>query len=350
MTSPATVDLIRRLPKAELHLHIEGTLEPEMLVALAARNGIEPPSDDVAAVRQAYVFGNLQAFLDIYYAGCAVLVTGQDFYDLTRAYLERAGDQGVVHAEIFFDPQTHTGRGIPLAPVVDGITGALEDAEADLGVTSRLIPCFLRHLGGEAAMRTLEELLPHRRHLRAVGLDSSERGFPPSGFEAVFARAADEGLAAVAHAGEEGPAGYIWEAIDLLGASRIDHGVRCEDDPALVERLVADRIPLTMCPLSNVKLGVVPDLAHHNLARLLRRGVQVTVNSDDPAYFGGYVADNLDAIVGPLALDGDEILQLCRNSIVASFLDESDQRRHLEAIDRIGAGGSDAQVRGRNGR
>jgi len=339
VTGRASADLIRRLPKAELHLHIEGTLEPEMLVALAARNGVELAYPDVAAVRRAYVFGSLQSFLDIYYAGCAVLVTEEDFSELTRAYLQRARAQGVVHAEIFFDPQTHTGRGVPLGTVIDGITGALAQGEAELGITSRLIPCFLRHLGGEAAGDTLAELLPFRRHLHAVGLDSSERGYPPSGFESVFERAAAEGLAAVAHAGEEGPAEYIWEAIDLLGVGRIDHGVRCEDDPALVDRLVAEGIPLTMCPLSNVVLGVVPDLEHHNLARLLRRGVTVTVNSDDPAYFGGYVADNLDAVASALALERHEVLRLCRNSIVASFLDEDDKARHLDAIDRIGTAG-----------
>ena len=280
MTSPdrrppvnsATSRAIRRLPKAELHLHIEGTLEPEMLFCLATRNGVSLPFADVAAVRQAYVFSDLQSFLDVYYAGCAVLVAERDFYELTSAYLERAHAQGVVHAEIFFDPQTHIDRGIPLEAVVGGIAGALADGEKDLGITSRLIMCFLRHLGGDAAMAMLERALPYREHLTAVGLDSSERGFPPSGFRAVFDRAAGEGLWAVAHAGEEGPAEYIWEAIDLLGARRIDHGVRCEEDPRLVDRLVADQIPLTMCPLSNVKLGVVPSLEQHNLARLLRRG------------------------------------------------------------------------------
>jgi adenosine deaminase len=332
-----TSEHIRRLPKAELHLHVEGTLEPEMLFSLAARNRVTLPHRDVAAVRRAYVFGDLQSFLDIYYAGCAVLVAERDFYELTAAYLERAHVQGVVHAEIFFDPQTHTDRGIPLGTVIDGISRALADGEARLGITSRLILCFLRHLGPDAAMQTLEQSLPYLGHLTAVGLDSTELGYPPSGFEAVFRRASQEGLCAVAHAGEEGPPAYIWEAIDLLGVRRVDHGVRCEEDPRLVDRIVADGIPLTMCPLSNVKLGVFPSLERHNLARLLRRGVRVTVNSDDPAYFGGYAADNMDAVVGPLGLERHEIVQLARNSIEASFLGDDDKRRHLGEIDRTAA-------------
>jgi adenosine deaminase len=332
MPGPEIAALARRLPKAELHLHIEGTLEPELLFDLAARNGVTLPYADVDAVRRAYVFGDLQSFLDIYYAGCAVLVTERDFYELTAAYLERAWDQGVVHAEIFFDPQTHTDRGIGFGAVIDGISRALADGATRLGITSRLILCFLRHLGGDAAMATLEEALPYRDHLAAVGLDSSERGFPPSLFEAAFARAATEGLAAVAHAGEEGPAEYIWEALDLLGVRRIDHGVRCEEDPRLVERLVAEQTPLTVCPLSNVRLGVFPSLEQHNLARLLRRGLRVTVNSDDPAYFGGYVSDNLEAVAGALALEPVEIVQLARNSILASFLDDAAKHRHLEEI------------------
>jgi adenine deaminase len=334
---PATGETIRRLPKAELHLHIEGTLEPEMLFSLAARNGVTLPYADVAAVRQAYVFRDLQSFLDIYYAGCAVLHSERDFYELTTAYLERARAQGVVHAEIFFDPQTHTDRGIPLGAVIGGVTRALAEGELRLGITSRLIMCFLRHLGGEAAMEALVQALPYREHLAGVGLDSSELGFPPSGFRAVFDRAAGEGLWAVAHAGEEGPAEYIWEAIDLLGVRRVDHGVRCEEDPRLVDRLVADQIPLTVCPLSNVRLGVFPSLEHHNLARLFRQGVMVTVNSDDPAYFGGYAADNLEAVVEPLGLGPDEIVQLARNSIMASVLDDEEKRRHLHAIDLVGA-------------
>lgn len=330
-----TAALIRRLPKAELHLHIEGTLEPEMLVALAARNGVTLPYADVQDVRRAYVFDDLQSFLDIYYAGCAVLVTERDFYELTAAYLYRARSQGVVHAEIFFDPQTHTDRGIPLGTVIDGVTRALSEGETRHGITSRLILCFLRHLGGEAASEAFESALPFRDHLAAVGLDSSERGFPPSGFRTAFSRAAAVGLEAVAHAGEEGPAEYIWEAIDLLGVRRVDHGVRCEEDPELVARLVAEQIPLTVCPLSNVKLGVFPSLDQHNLARLLRRGVRVTVNSDDPAYFGGYVSDNLEAAAGALRLERAEVVQLVRNSILASFLDDQAKQRHLTEIARL---------------
>jgi adenosine deaminase len=337
MDPPAIAALARRLPKAELHLHIEGTLEPDMLLALAARNGVTLPYRDLEAVRRAYVFGDLQSFLDIYYAGCAVLVTERDFYELTMAYLGRARADSVVHTEIFFDPQTHTDRGVALGTVIDGITNALADGEREFGITSRLILCFLRHLGGDAATAALDLALPYQDRLSAVGLDSSERGFPPALFESVFARAASAGLAAVAHAGEEGPAAYIWEALDLLGATRIDHGVRCEDDPRLVERLVAEQVPLTVCPLSNVKLGVFSSLAQHNLARLLRQGVRVTVNSDDPAYFGGYVADNLAAAAIALDLAPGEIVQLARNSILASFLDDAAKQRHLDGIAALAA-------------
>ena len=269
---------VRGLPKAELHLHIEGTLEPEMMFALATRNGVSLPYPDVAAVRRAYVFDDLQSFLDVYYAGCAVLVTEQDFYDLTIAYLSRVAAEGVSHVEIFFDPQTHTDRGVPFATVVNGISRALEDGHRQWRVSWRLILCFLRHLSAEEAMATLDQALPFRHLIAAVGLDSSELGHPPSAFEAVFRRARQEGLPAVAHAGEEGPPGYIWEALEVLHARRIDHGVRCWEDQVLVERLVADQVPLTVCPLSNVKLGVFPDMAHHNLAVLLRRGLRVTVN------------------------------------------------------------------------
>jgi adenosine deaminase len=332
---PSTTDYVRRLPKAELHLHIEGTLEPDLMFALAARNKVTLPYPDAAAVRRAYVFDDLQSFLDIYYAGCAVLVTEDDFYELTSAYLARAGAQGIVHAEIFFDPQTHTDRGIPLGTVISGIGRALSDGAARFGITSRLILCFLRHLGGDAAKEALDAALPYRHHLAAVGLDSSELGYPPSGFRDVFERARAAGLRTVAHAGEEGPAAYIWEALDLLGVDRIDHGVRCEEDRQLVDRLVADQIPLTVCPLSNVKLGVFPSLADHNLARLLRRGVLVTVNSDDPAYFGGYLADNMEAVIGPLELQHHELTRLARNSVAASFLDEHEKQPFLAEIDRL---------------
>jgi len=326
---------VRGLPKAELHLHIEGTLEPEMMFALAQRNGVRLPYADVESVRKAYVFDSLQSFLDVYYAGCAVLVTEEDFYELTIAYLERAASEGVVHAEIFFDPQTHTDRGVPFGTVVTGICRGLDRGRQRWGISWRLILCFLRHLSAEAAMATLDQAAPFRHLIAAVGLDSSELGHPPSAFAGVFERARLDGLPAVAHAGEEGPPRYIWEALDQLRALRIDHGVRCWEDQELVDRLVADRVPLTVCPLSNVRLGVFPDLEAHNLAVLLRRGLRVTVNSDDPAYFGGYVADNMVAVVEALGLSRDEIVQLARNSFLASFLDEPDVGRHLAAIDRF---------------
>jgi adenine deaminase len=332
---PAVRDrFVRGLPKAELHLHIEGTLEPEMMFALAHRNGVDLPYADVEAVRKAYVFDSLQSFLDLYYAGCAVLVTEQDFYQLTLAYLERAASQGVVHAEVFFDPQTHTDRGVPFGTVVTGICRGLDEGRLRWGISWRLILCFLRHLSEEAALATLDQAVPFRHLIAAVGLDSSELGHPPSDFTGVFERARLDGLPAVAHAGEEGPPAYIWEALDLLQARRIDHGVRCWEDQALVDRLVDDQVPLTVCPLSNVRLGVFPDLEQHNLAVLLRRGLRVTVNSDDPAYFGGYVADNMAATAEALDLGHDEIVQLARNSFLASFLAEPALRRHLAAIDR----------------
>jgi adenine deaminase len=311
-----------------------------MLFALAARNRIGLPYADVDAVRRAYVFEDLQSFLDIYYAGCAVLLTRQDFFDLTLAYLERAAAQGVRHAEIFFDPQTHTDRGVPFGTVVDGISAGLEEGQRRWGISWRLILCFLRHLSADAAMATLEEALPHRDTIAGVGLDSSELGHPPSEFAEVFRRARGEGFAAVAHAGEEGPPAYIWEALDQLQVVRIDHGVRCMEDPTLVDRLVADQVPLTVCPLSNVKLRVVPDLAHHNLATMLRRGLRVTVNSDDPAYFGGYVADNLTAVAVALELDRPEVHRLARNSFLSSWLDPADLDRQLTALDHYVEGGT----------
>jgi adenosine deaminase len=329
------LDVGRALPKAELHLHIEGTLEPELMFRLAQRNGVELPYPDVEAVRAAYVFDDLQSFLDIYYAGCRALVTEQDFYDLTAGYLDRAAGQGVRHAEIFFDPQTHTDRGIAFATVIDGITRALADGERDHGITSRVILCFLRDLSAASAMRTLDDAAPHRDRITAVGLDSAEVGNPPSKFQAVFDRARAEGYRTVAHAGEEGPPAYMWEALDLLHVRRIDHGVRCTEDEALVGRLVAEQIPLTVCPLSNVKLRVFDTLADHNLAMLLRRGLLVTVSSDDPAYFGGYVADNLRESAATLGLTDDEVLQLARNSFLASFLDDAARARHLADIDAI---------------
>lgn len=331
-------ELLVELPKAELHLHIEGTLEPDLAFAMARRNHVELPHEDESALRRAYVFEDLQSFLDVYYAVCSVLVTERDFYDLTWAYLERAASQGVRHAEIFFDPQTHTDRGVALATVVEGITRALEDARRDLRITSRLIMCFLRHLTAESAMATLESALPHRDAIVAVGLDSGERGNPPERFRAVFDRARAEGFLAVAHAGEEGPAEYIWQALDLLHARRIDHGVRCTEDDRLVDRLKAERTPLTVCPLSNVRLRVFSDLRSHNFRQLLERGLLVTINSDDPAYFGGYVADNYIGTAEALALGTDQMLQVARNSFTASFLSEEERQPHLDAIDAFAGG------------
>ncbi len=329
--------LLAELPKAELHVHIEGTLEPELMFELARRNSIALPYPDVEAVRDAYVFDDLQSFLDVYYAGCAVLLDERDFYDLTWAYLQRAARQGVRHAEVFFDPQTHTERGVELAVVVNGISAALALGERELGVTSRLILCFLRHLDAQSAVATLQAALPYRDAITAVGLDSSEAGNPPEKFRDVFERARAEGFLAVAHAGEEGPPEYIWQALDVLGARRIDHGVRCLEDDRLVQRLVAEQIPLTVCPLSNVKLRVFPDLEHHNVRRLLERGLNVSINSDDPAYFGGYIADNYAATARALQLTDDDVLQVARNSFVASFLDDDARQRHLDEIDAFAA-------------
>jgi adenine deaminase len=323
------------LPKAELHLHIEGTLEPDLMLDLARRNGVRLPYASAEEVRRAYVFSDLQSFLDIYYAACSVLLKEQDFYDLAWAYLTRAAMQGVRHAEIFFDPQTHTDRGVPFETVVTGIHRALQDGRAQLNISSGLILCFLRHLSPQAAMHTLAEAQPFQQWILAIGLDSSEMGHPPSKFQAVYDRAREAGLLAVAHAGEEGPASYIWEALDLLKARRIDHGVRCLEDERLVDRLVEEQIPLTVCPLSNVKLRVFRDLRAHNLKQLLDRELLVTVNSDDPAYFGGYVGDNLAAAAAALALSQAELVTLARNSFVASFLPQAEKRRHLDQIDRF---------------
>jgi adenine deaminase len=328
-----------RLPKAELHLHIEGTLEPELMFELARRNGVRLPYASVEDVRRAYVFSDLQSFLDVYYAGCQVLLKEQDFYDLTWAYLRRAAAQGVRHVEVFFDPQTHTDRGVPFRWVASGIHGALRDGRAHFDITSGLILCFLRHLTAEAAMRTLSDALtfPHRKWILGVGLDSAEMGNPPAKFRAVYDRAREAGLQAVAHAGEEGPPAYVWEALDVLKARRIDHGVRCVEDARLVGRLVEEQIPLTVCPLSNVRLRVFPNLRSHNLKQLLDRGLLVTVNSDDPAYFGGYVGDNLLAVATALDLSRDDVVRLARNSFVASFLPQEQKRAHLQEIARFAA-------------
>jgi adenosine deaminase len=333
MTDTNRDAFIRHVPKAELHVHIEGTLEPELAFELAARNKVRLPYADVDALRRAYVFDDLQSFLDIYYANCAVLRTEQDFYDLTMAYLSRAVGQGVRHAEIFFDPQTHTQRGVSFETCCTGIRGALDDGVATLGVSSGLILCFLRDLSEEAALETLEQARPFVHDLTAVGLDSAEVGNPPSKFARAFRQAREMGLPGVAHAGEEGPPEYIWEALDILEVQRIDHGVRCLEDDRLVERLGAEQIPLTVCPLSNVKLQVFPSIRQHDVQALLQRGLLVTINSDDPAYFGGYAADNLSAVADAFDLPPETVLELARNSFRAAFLEESVKDAYLAEVD-----------------
>ncbi len=337
------IDLAARLPKAELHLHLEGTLEPEMLLRLAERNGVAIPYSSAQEARRAYDFGNLQDFLDLYYAGASVLLTREDFAELTAAYLRRAAADGVVHVEPFFDPQTHTSRGVAFETALGGIVDALRAGERELGISWRLIMCFLRDLPADDAMATLEEALPHREVITAVGLDSAEVGHPPEKFAAVFERALAEGFLAVAHAGEEGTADDVRRTLDVLGVSRIDHGVRALDDPALVARLVAERVPLTVCPLSNVRLRVVDTAARHNLRRMLEAGIVATVNSDDPAYFGGYLLDNFAAVIEALDLTEEHVVALARNSIEASFLAEEARAAHLAAIDELA--GSRAPVR-----
>ena len=324
---------IRSLPKVELHLHIEGSLEPELMFALAERNRVELPWKTIEEVRKAYDFSDLQSFLDLYYAGAAVLQTEQDFYDLTWAYLESARGDKVRHTEIFFDPQTHTDRGVAFDTVIAGITRALDDGREQLGISSELILCFLRHLSAEAAMATLEQALPWQHRIIAVGLDSSEQGHPPEKFQAVFDRARELGFLTVAHAGEEGPPDYITQALDLLKVSRIDHGVRCLEDPLLVRRLQKEQIPLTVCPLSNIKLCVFDKLENHNLKKLLDAGLCVTINSDDPAYFGGYIGENFEATVEALRLDLDEIERLARNAVKATFLDDEKKQDLMIELD-----------------
>jgi adenosine deaminase len=327
--------LISRLPKCELHIHIEGSLEPELMFALARRNGIRLPYPSVEAVRQAYRFRNLQDFLNIYYQGMSVLITEQDFYDLAWAYLERARADNVRHVEMFFDPQGHTSRGIPFATVVDGLTRAIGDAREKLGVRASLIMCFLRHLDEADAQRTLDSALAFRDRIVGVGLDSSERGNPPGKFKHVFGRAREAGFFLTAHAGEEGPPRYVWEALDILGVARIDHGVRSMEDEPLVGRLARERIPLTVCPLSNVRLRVVDDLAHHPLRRMMDKGLMVTVNSDDPAYFGGYVKQNYLASSQALALGRDEIAAIVRNGVEASLMTPPEKAALLAEVDRV---------------
>ena len=328
---------VAALPKAELHLHIEGTFEPELMFAIAGRNGVRLPYASVEEVRSAYAFSNLQDFLDIYYAGAGVLIEARDFYDLTWAYLVRAHAQNVRHVEIFFDPQTHTARGVPFDTVIDGIGRALDDARDRLGLTSRLIMCFLRHLDEAAAFEALDAALAHRGRIAAVGLDSSERGHPPSKFREVFRRAREAGFLAVAHAGEEGPPEYIREALDVLEVVRIDHGNAALQDPELVAELVRLRVPLTVCPLSNLKLRVVEDMASHPLKRMLELGLCATVNSDDPAYFGGYVNENYVVAAEALDLTRDDLVRLARNSFEASFLDAPDRAALLAELDAASA-------------
>ena len=336
MTASADLDAyIAGLPKAELHLHIEGALEPELMFELAKRNGVAIPFDSVEAVRAAYDFSNLQDFLDIYYAGAAVLLKRQDFEDLAFAYFQRAAADTVRHAEIFFDPQTHTDRGVPMAEAVEGLLAGMDRAERELGVTSRLILCFLRHLDEDAALATLEAATPWLDRIAGVGLDSSEVGHPPSKFRRAFARAGDLGLKRVAHAGEEGPPAYVHEALDLLHVDRLDHGNRSMEDAALVERLANERMTLTVCPLSNLKLCVVKDLRDHPVPEMLRRGLHVTLNSDDPAYFGGYVSDNYRALQRAIALTPQEIIAIARNGFGAAMMPEEARRAQLEGFDAV---------------
>lgn len=326
-------DLLRAMPKAELHIHIEGSLEPELIFALAQRNGLSLPYANVAELRKAYAFTNLQSFLDIYYAGASVLITEQDFYDMARAYFVKAAADNVIHAELFFDPQTHTARGVSMDTVVNGLYRACIDADIELGISASLIMCFLRHLSEEEAFETLEQALPHRAKIIGIGLDSGEVGNPPEKFARVFARCRELGFHLVAHAGEEGPPAYVWTALDVLRVERIDHGVQAIKDASLMHRLATDRIALTVCPLSNLKLCVFPDLAAHNLGQLLDAGLAATVNSDDPAYFGGYMNDNFTQTFAATGLQAPHAYTLARNSFEASFIDPSAKRRYINKLD-----------------
>lgn len=325
------------LPKAELHLHIEGTLQPEMVFALSERNRVALKYGSIEELRAAYEFTNLQSFLDLYYASMVVLRNEQDFADLAHGYFARAREQGVVHAEIFFDPQAHTGRGIPFEVVLDGLWSVVRESAVRYGITSKLILCFLRDQSAESAMATLEAALPYGERIVAVGLDSAEVGHPPSKFGAVFDRARANGLKTVAHAGEEGPPAYIWEALDLLEVSRIDHGVRCLEDAALTARLREERIPLTVCPLSNVRLRVVDTMRDHPLRAMYEAGLMVTVNSDDPAYFGGYVGENYRAVASALELNSGTLTTIARNSFEASFLSSSEKAAYARLLDDVAA-------------
>lgn len=325
--------LLRAMPKAELHMHIEGSLEPELIFALAQRNGVQLPYADVEALRAAYAFTDLQSFLDIYYAGASVLLHEQDFYDMAMAYLARAVEDSVVRTEIFFDPQTHTDRGVGIDVVIHGLSRACQDAQARWGISAVLILSFLRHLSEEAAFATLEAALPYREHFIGIGLDSSEVGNPPEKFARVFARCKELGFHLVAHAGEEGPPAYVWSALDVLQVERIDHGVQSEKDPALMQRLIDTRMPLTVCPLSNQKLCVFPDLRAHNLPRMLAQGLNVTVNSDDPAYFGGYINTNFEQLFAATGMGATEAYQLARNSLEATFAPPAQQVAWVQQLD-----------------
>jgi len=325
-------DLIAKLPKAELHLHIEGSLEPELMFSLAQKNTISLPYKTIEEVKHAYNFTSLQSFLDIYYAGANVLINESDFFDLTWAYLLRCHAQNICHTEIFFDPQTHTSRGIAFKTVIDGITKALQKGEQELGISSFLIMCFLRHLSEENAFETLKASLPFKDKIIGVGLDSSEVGHPPSKFQRLFVECKKVGYKIVAHAGEEGDSSYIWEAINLLQVERIDHGIRCDEDASLVKLLIEKQIPLTVCPLSNVKLRAVKNMQEHNILKLLRQGVLVTVNSDDPAYFGGYVNENYEAICDNLDLSKEDLKTLASNSFKASFLSDERKKHFINQI------------------
>ncbi|WP_428033519.1 adenosine deaminase [Amphritea sp.] len=322
------------LPKAELHLHLEGSLEPELMFALAERNAIALPYDSVGQLRQAYDFANLQEFLDLYYQGAAVLLTEEDFYDLTWAYIERCQAQNIIHIEPFFDPQTHTERGIPFATVISGISRALQQAETEYGISSGLIMCFLRHLSEDAAFETLQQAEPYLDQIIGIGLDSSEKGHPPAKFERVFSKARNMGLLAVAHAGEEGPAQNVIDALDILKVDRIDHGVRAIDDPQLIKRLAEEKVALTVCPLSNTRLKVFDDMSQHNILQMLEQGVKVTVNSDDPAYFGGYLTENFIALEKGLGMTREQAIELARNSFEYSFAKAERKAEMLFELDR----------------
>lgn len=329
-------ELIQMLPKAELHMHIEGSLEPELMFKLAARNGIDLPYDSVSELQAKYDFNNLQEFLDIYYQGCAVLQTEQDFYDLAWAYLERAKQDHVVHTEIFYDPQSHTDRGIPFDTAINGLYRAFNDAQEQLGISFHIIACFLRHLPEQDALDLYPEILKHQDKILGIGLDSSELGHPPEKYQRVFAQAKKDGFKVVAHAGEEGPAEYVKQAIELLDVDRIDHGNHCLDDDILTAQIAHKNLALTVCPLSNLKLKVVKDLTDHPIKTMLKKGLMATINSDDPAYFGGYINDNFYQLAEAVDLSDDDIFTLVENSFKASFLPDSIKAIHLKALNAFG--------------